>query len=211
MKKSAAVKLALEIAGINLSELSSNYSINPDLLLAVLSKDSYNLAKDLGISNRKATEISKVIAPDKNSKHSAIYALLLRLGHRQCQNCKEVVVIEEFYSNSTYCVDCTKARNNSWYENNVIEKAAYNAQYQLDNRKVLNAYGAKKKADKIRAIPKWANLDKIKEIYATCPEGYHVDHIVPLKGTNVCGLHVETNLQHLPARDNIRKGNKYEP
>ena len=67
----------------------------------------------------------------------------------------------------------------------------------------------KKRAVKLRAMPKWANQEKIKEIYANCPKGWHVDHIVPLQGRNVCGLHVETNLQYLPARENARKKNKF--
>ena len=67
---------------------------------------------------------------------------------------------------------------------------------------------AKRRADKLNATPKWTNLKKIKEIYKYCPRGYHVDHIVPLKGVNVCGLHVENNLQYLTAQENISKGNK---
>jgi len=58
-------------------------------------------------------------------------------------------------------------------------------------------------------IPKWANVQAIKDIYMNRPKGYHVDHIIPLQGNNVCGLHVETNLQYLPAFENISKGNKF--
>lgn len=57
--------------------------------------------------------------------------------------------------------------------------------------------------------PSWANLTKIREFYNNCPEGYHVDHIIPLRGEIVSGLHVLENLQYLFAKDNISKGNKW--
>ena len=53
--------------------------------------------------------------------------------------------------------------------------------------------------------PPDANHDKIKDIYCGCPEGYQVDHIIPVsKG----GLHHQDNLQYLTARENQQKGNK---
>jgi len=58
--------------------------------------------------------------------------------------------------------------------------------------------------------PKWADRNKIREVYMNCPKGYHVDHIVPLKGKLVSGLHVVENLQYLTANENNRKHNKYE-
>ncbi len=68
-----------------------------------------------------------------------------------------------------------------------------------------------RKRDGLRkqAFPVWANKERIAEFYRNCPEGHHVDHIVPLQGKNVCGLHVETNLQYLTAVENRRKSNKF--
>ena len=55
---------------------------------------------------------------------------------------------------------------------------------------------------KTRQTPPWANIEKIKKIYMTCPDGYEVDHIWPIsKG----GLHVDYNLQHLTIKDNRNK------
>ena len=61
----------------------------------------------------------------------------------------------------------------------------------------------------IRQRPKWADMEKIREIYINRPEDCHVDHIIPLRGKNVSGLHVEHNLQYLPIKENMRKHNNY--
>jgi len=37
---------------------------------------------------------------------------------------------------------------------------------------------------------------------------WHVDHVIPLKGTDVCGLHIWSNLAVIPKVENLRKGNK---
>jgi len=57
--------------------------------------------------------------------------------------------------------------------------------------------------------PKWVNLDEILLFHAACPEGYEVDHIVPLRGIidgrPVSGLHVIWNLQYLTVAENRKK------
>ena len=65
--------------------------------------------------------------------------------------------------------------------------------------------------------PRWANLEKIDEIYAerdylieTTGEKYEVDHVIPRNHPLVCGLHVETNLRVITKTENNLKLNKFE-
>jgi hypothetical protein len=73
----------------------------------------------------------------------------------------------------------------------------------------LRNRSAKDRADRLHRTPPWADLEAIKEFYMNCPSGHHVDHIIPLNGKTVSGLHVLENLQYLPAAENIRKKNKF--
>lgn len=71
-------------------------------------------------------------------------------------------------------------------------------------------YGAKRLAMLVCASVQWADSEVIELIYAEARHRrMHVDHIIPLQGAKVCGLHVETNLQLLPPRENISKGNRW--
>ena len=61
----------------------------------------------------------------------------------------------------------------------------------------------------------WTNKEAIQAIYKKSDEltlktgtQHNVDHIIPLKGDNVCGLHIVENLQVLTAEDNKVKGTK---
>ena len=64
----------------------------------------------------------------------------------------------------------------------------------------------------------WADSRAVRAIYAkarriTRETGvpHHVDHVIPLQGEYVSGLHVETNLRIVEGAENLRKGNRYEP
>lgn len=85
---------------------------------------------------------------------------------------------------------------------------ARTSQWKKDKKETYNAYLASRKRRVRLATPRWADLNAIREFYYNCPEGYHVDHIIPLNGKNVSGLHCRENLQYLPAIENLRKSNK---
>ena len=83
-------------------------------------------------------------------------------------------------------------------------------------RERYNATSAKYRASKLQATPRWFEKEEVEQLYLdakrlfeTTGIRYHVDHIVPLQGDTVCGLHTLANLQLLPAEQNITKGNKF--
>jgi hypothetical protein len=99
-------------------------------------------------------------------------------------------------------------RDKTYRLNYKDKRNKYQKEYYLKNPHLRFALNAKRRGLKLNATPKFANLNKIKEIYKNCPKGFHVDHIIPLNNKLVCGLHVEWNLQYLPAKENLSKSNK---
>lgn len=91
-------------------------------------------------------------------------------------------------------------------------------QYYETNKDSFNARNAKRRSAKLNATPSWLTkkqLLEIEELYLCARmfrlytgQEYHVDHIVPLQGENVCGLHVPWNLQVITAKENLTKSNK---
>ena len=105
-----------------------------------------------------------------------------------------------------------------WRKENKAKDAAYHAKYARSNPEKNSAKQAKRIAMKKRAMPLWANLFFVSEAYdlakrRTAATGFkwEVDHIVPLKHDDFCGLHVEHNLQVIPATWNRAKNNEVWP
>ena len=118
--------------------------------------------------------------------------------------------------------DKLKKRSNDWYHNNKEYASERCRKYRKENwdkilegKREYNRRNPKKGLEKVRrrqmqklqATPCWSDLDKIKKIYENGPNGMEVDHIVPIRGETVCGLHVPENLQYLDLSSNRKKRN----
>lgn len=175
-----------------------------EMLLAILYTKSLKEASDLlNVSERTVERCIKIFINNKTSAPTFV-KLLNSIGLHKCGICSQILELSSnnfWKDNSKYtgfqstCIFCRSKSYKEYYKNN--------------KSTIINNVG-KRKLKIIQATPIWANLSKIKEIYNNCPKGYHVDHIIPLQGEYVSGLHVENNLQYLLAKDNIIKSNKWE-
>lgn len=81
-------------------------------------------------------------------------------------------------------------------------------QYRKENPGLVKALSIKQQTNRNLRIVAWTDWDKIKEFYDNMPVRMTGDHIIPLQGKKVAGLHVSWNLQYLPPRNNSSKYNK---
>jgi predicted unusual protein kinase regulating ubiquinone biosynthesis (AarF/ABC1/UbiB family) len=150
---------------------------------------------------------------------------------KTCSVCKQTKNLEDFYrqtdgkfgvtsrckpcilkSNSKYTSkEKSKVYMENWRNKNNNREKALEASRQWRKKNLhYDAFrAATYRATKKQRTPSWANLEQIKMFYLACPIGYHVDHIIPLRGLQASGLHVESNLQYLPAKENLSKRNLY--
>jgi 5-methylcytosine-specific restriction endonuclease McrA len=111
------------------------------------------------------------------------------------------------------CEECKAAGKKVWNLANHTKVVEKTRQWRKDNPRRASINKIQRRLAKQQRTPKWlSNEEKelIKQFYLNCPAGYEVDHIIPLQGKKVSGLHMLANLQYLTTEDNKRKGNRYE-
>ena len=105
----------------------------------------------------------------------------------------------------------------NWREENREQHNAVNREWNINNKPSKAALECKRRASQLQRTPTWdpqaksiiakyqlaAMLTKVSGVL------YHVDHIIPLQGRKVSGLHVFSNLRVILGSDNVKKSNKY--
>ena len=150
---------------------------------------------------------------------------------KKCSCCKVEKSFTLFSKNSSRkdglhpsCKDCKNKGNQKYHSKNRDKEASYSRQYyenigkfETDKRR---EWTARRRASKLKATPKWLSESQLTAIkckyslasmFTKCSGVPHaVDHIVPLRGKTVCGLHVPWNLQVITVEDNLKKSNKLQ-
>lgn len=149
---------------------------------------------------------------------------------KTCISCSEVHAVEFFNNDRTRpdgkdprCKNCTRAAckrvfekykpkhlalKARWKAENSDYNKAMNARYRKENPHISRANTSEYRARLKRATPSWVKKEDLEFVRSLCPPGFHVDHVHPLKGKNLCGLNVPWNLQFLPPEEHWRKGTK---
>jgi len=201
MKKKEAIEIALSYISTDiLQDICSikdrdGIPITIGRLIDAISLHSYNLRYALNISTNNTAYIIKKLCPLSIKGQKLCTLLLLDFHMKYCGNCELVKHYSEFNKNKA--IKLTGLNSNC-----KICQGIMTANTQASRQ-------AKYRAAKLLRIPKYADLEAINLFYKNCPIGYHVDHVIPLQGKNVSGLHILSNLQYLPAIENIAKSNKF--
>jgi hypothetical protein len=160
-----------------------------------------------------AAALQKLFEGSKSSGggETWFFRICLAAGCKLCKKCNRILILDSFHRDTTRnigvvsdCKDCVSIDVQGNYRK-------YYDSFKRSERKNRGAIALRRsirRASRLKRVPPWAELDQIREFYHNRPDGYHVDHIIPLLGKTVSGLHVLANLQYLPAEENLKKGNR---
>lgn len=141
------------------------------------------------------------------------FYLLSTIEHKYCGSCNTIKPYTEYHKDTSaskvglnsLCKCCVADKQQGGYSK---YKDRHIKSYEKNAGKI-KARNVENKLNRGKRVVPWTEKEAIADFYHKCPEGFHVDHEIPLQGKEVSGLHVLANLQYLPAKENLAKSNKY--
>ena len=145
---------------------------------------------------------------------------LARNERRRREHPEKVKAEKRRYLDREDVKTAARKRSKEWKEKNPEKKRQLDIAWRANNVDKKRSYQAFRRAKVKQATPPWLTKEHKAQIALIYKEAlrltnetgvmYHVDHIVPLNGKKVSGLHVPWNLRAIPASDNHRKSNKFD-
>ena len=137
----------------------------------------------------------------------------------RCKSCTKEDLAPYLLANKEYIANRLQAYKEKHKDTILKNGREYQNTYRKEKKYKVNALNRLRKYQKMQRTPSWLTLDDkwfMEEVYhlaqlRTKMLGFewHVDHIIPIKATNVSGLHVPNNLRVIPAKENLSKNNKF--
>lgn len=136
---------------------------------------------------------------------------------RLCKVCHNKTNVEWIHKNREEVRPKLLAYGREYYKKNKDTIKVKAKEYYLEHYDEILKRVSQRPKKLERATPPWADLEKTKEVYVEAAKlraagnDVQVDHIYPLEGKFICGLHIHTNLRIITSIENRTKHNKFTP